>query len=113
MEWKEKVEHGLKSGMESSKKFFAKARDKAKDIGDYGVLSLEVKQLQVKHDDLIARLGSITFHLLEIEGKGSISSRTPELRDLLSEIKATSGMLAAKREAMKRSDEHPAEEKDI
>jgi hypothetical protein len=113
MEWKQKVEYGLKSGMETSKKIFEKARDKAKDIGDYGVLSLEVKQLQGKHDDLIARLGSLTFHLLEIEGKGSISSRTPELKELLSEIAATTEMLSDKREAMKRSDEHPAEEKNI
>lgn len=112
MDWKKKVEQGLKTGVESSKKLFEKAREKARDIGDYGVLSLEVKQLQSRHDDLVAKLGSVTFHLLEVEGRSSVSSRTPEIKELISGIASTSEMLASKREAMNRSEHRESEEGD-
>jgi hypothetical protein len=104
MDWKRRVEEGLKSGVQSSKKIFSGARERAKDLGDYSVLALEVKQLQARHDDLITQLGALTFHLLNIEGKGSVSARTPELKELLEEIETVSSRLADKREAMKSFD---------
>ena len=102
MDWKKQMENGLKSGISSSKKFFEKAKDKAKDIGDYSVLVLEVKQLQTKHDELVSQLGALCYHLLMIEGKGSISSRSPELKDLLVDLESTSALLASKREKLKK-----------
>lgn len=96
------MEQGLQSGISGSRKLFEMAKGKAKDIGDYGVLSLEVKQLQTKHDDLVSRLGVQVYHLLMVDGKGSLSSRSPELKDLLADIESTSSLLAVKRERLKR-----------
>lgn len=99
-----KVEEGLKSGVDSSKRLFDRAKERARDIGDYSVLSLEIRQLQARHDDLVSRLGSSVFHLLVEEGRGSISSRTIELRDMLAELEDVSTRLAEKREALQHLD---------
>lgn len=103
-DWKKKVEEGLKSGVDSSKRLFDRAKERARDIGDYSVLSLEIRQLQARHDDLVSRLGSSVFHLLVEEGRGSISSRTIELRDMLAELEDVSTRLAEKREALQHLD---------
>ncbi|WP_051086152.1 hypothetical protein [Sediminispirochaeta bajacaliforniensis] len=109
-DWKKRVEKGLKSGVDSSRRLFDRAKERARDIGDYSVLSLEIRQLQARHDDLVSSLGSSVFHLLVEEGRGSVSSRTTELRDILAELEDVSTRLAEKREALQHLDAAEGEE---
>lgn len=105
MDWKKRLEDGMKTGVKTSRKVLGKAKSRAKDIGDYSVLSLEVRQLQSKHDDLVAKLGALTFHLLQHEQRGSISAKTADVKELLAEIEEVSEHLARKRQALNERDE--------
>ena len=58
MSFSEKMKEMLDQGVAASKEFAAKAGAKAQDLGERGVLMLEIKQLENQTEKLIGRLGA-------------------------------------------------------
>ena len=104
MNWKKKVSRGFNQGIDQSKIILGKAKQQALTIGEQTMLNAEIKELNIKENKLYASLGKEIFELLMNRGRSSVSSRTPEIKDVFSEIEliiselATKNMLVQKEE---------------
>ena len=78
----ETIDHGLKN----SKELFGKAREKAKDLGEIGVVRFEIKQLESQAEKLIAKLGAKVYEALIVEGQKTVSGNTADVKEILNAI---------------------------
>jgi hypothetical protein len=108
MDWKEKLEKGLHQGIDSSKRLFDTAKKQAQKLGEQGVLSLEIKQLESKNNDLIRKLGERVYELLSVEGQSTVSARSTGVKEIVSELKDVRELLEKKRGELKKENEENA-----
>jgi hypothetical protein len=92
----------LNSSLAASKKWFDQAKTRARELGDQSVLSLEVRQLESRHTDLLTKLGSQVYDLLVEEGRSTISSRSSGVKETVEEVQQTRQLLEEKREKLHR-----------
>jgi hypothetical protein len=97
MDWKERFEQGLNSSLSASKKIINDAKTRARELGDQSVLSLEVRQLESRHTDLLTKLGSQVYNLLAEQGQSTVTSRSAGVKETLEEIEQTRELLEEKR----------------
>ncbi|MDR2133875.1 MAG: hypothetical protein LBP27_02115 [Treponema sp.] len=84
MGFSERMKELLDQGVAASKEFAVKAGAKAQDLGERGVLMLEMKQLEGQAKKLMGRLGAEVYKAFE---KGSsVSFGDPEISAILGEI---------------------------
>ena len=86
MSFRDRIQQTIGEGLQSSRELFDKARDKAQDLGEMGVLKLEIRQLDNQAEKLFARLGSKVFDLLVDQNAGTVSRATPEVDKLIDEL---------------------------
>ena len=86
MEFTDRMKQVFDRGLESSRELFSKARDKAQDLGEKGVLKFEIMQLESQAEKLMAKLGTRCYEALTQEGAESVSINTAGVHDLISEI---------------------------
>jgi len=86
MTFSERMRELLDQGVEASKDFAVKAGAKAKDLGERGVLAIEVKQLEIQAQKLLGRLGNVTYQALSERNQDSVGKDMPEVRILLAEL---------------------------
>jgi len=86
MTFSERMRELLEQGFAASKDFAIKAGAKAQDLGERGILMLEVKQLESQAQKLIGRLGTEAYRSFVDDNKTEISRDTPEISGILSEI---------------------------
>ena len=86
MTFSERMKEILDQGMAASKDFAVKAGGKAQELGERGVLMLEIKQLETQAQKLINRLGNEAYHLFTEQGNITISSDSAPLKGILTEI---------------------------
>ena len=86
MDFFEKMQGGLSDGLAVSRDLFRKAKDKAKDLSEIGVLKYEIKQLENMSEKLASRLGVTVYQVLCEGGQGTVSKRTPGVREVIDEI---------------------------
>ena len=101
MDFMERMKEALAAGMEGSKDFFEKARDKMHEFGESSVLRLEIRQLEAQAKQELATLGTIVYQLLIDEEKGSVSSKTPELKDVFTKLEGIKQQIADKEKQAK------------
>jgi capsule polysaccharide export protein KpsE/RkpR len=82
----EKAQDWGERGISASREFVNKAGAKAQDLGERGVLMLEIKQLEGQAQRLISRLGAEAYSAFAERGESSVSSDTPAVQALLTEI---------------------------
>jgi len=102
MDWKEKLEKGFSQSLDTSKKILDGAKEQAKKIGEQGVLSLEVKQLESKRTDLLLDLGGRVYDLLHDQGQSSVTSRSVGVKETMEELNEVILLLGEKRVALKK-----------
>ncbi|MEW5818097.1 MAG: hypothetical protein AB1798_22240, partial [Spirochaetota bacterium] len=83
MDFMEKMQKTINQGLSASKELFGKAKEKAKDLGEQGVLKFEIMQLENQAEKLIAKLGSRVYEVLAIESQNTITKKTSGIKDLL------------------------------
>nr|AGS53327.1 hypothetical protein [uncultured bacterium contig00014] len=88
----------LDQGVAVSKEFAVKAGAKAQDLGERGVMMLEIRQLESQAQKLIGRLGAETYQTFTERGEQTVSAESAPIKSLLSEI-ATIRESIEKREA--------------
>jgi ABC-type transporter Mla subunit MlaD len=83
----------LDQGAQVSKEFLSKAGAKAQDLGERGVLALEIRQLESQGRKLLERLGNQVYRLLAEEGAESVAASDPAIRDILSDLASLKGAI--------------------
>jgi ABC-type transporter Mla subunit MlaD len=83
----------LDQGAQASKDFLNKAGAKAQNLGERGVLTLEIKQLESQARKLLERLGNSVYRLFAEESAESVSASEPEIEDILSKLTTIKGTI--------------------
>ncbi len=104
MDWREKLEKGLAQSIDQSKSLLGKASDRARELGEQGVLSLEVRQLEAKLKENYHKLGERVYQVLIEDEQSTVSARTNGVKDLVEEIEAAKELLEEKRAALHTED---------
>jgi hypothetical protein len=97
MTFSERMKDMLDQGWAASKEFAVKAGAKAQDLGERGILMLEIKQLEGQAQKLLTRMGNEAYIAFVERDQPAIDRDTPEFRAIL-------GELAAVREAIERKE---------
>jgi hypothetical protein len=88
MTFSDRLKDVLEKGVEASKEFAIKAGAKAQDLGERGVLMLEIRQLEGQAQKLAGRLGTEVYEAFAERGETSVSAETPAINALLADITA-------------------------
>ena len=97
----DKLQETIDQGLKNSKDLFGKAKDKAKDLGEIGVIKFEMKQLESQAEKIIAKLGSKVYEVLVVDEQKTVSAVTPGVKEILSAIAGVKSELEAKEEQLK------------
>ena len=102
MSFLEKLQETIDQGLKNSKDLFGKAKDRAKDLGETGVIRFEIKQLENQAEKLIAKLGSKVYEVLVVENQKTVSAATADIKDILNAISGVRDDIEAKEEQLKK-----------
>ena len=86
MAFSERMKELLDQGVAASKEFAVKAGAKAQDLGERGVLMVEIKQLESQAQKLIGRLGAEVYQSFTERGESTLSPESTPIKTILSEI---------------------------
>ena len=86
MTFSERMMELLDQGIAATKDFALKAGAKAQDLGERGVLMIDIKQLEMKAQKLLARLGNETYVAFAERNQESIGRETPEIAVIMGEL---------------------------
>lgn len=86
MTFGEKMKDFLEKGLETSRDFMTKAGAKAQDMGEKGVLKLEIAQLQSQAQKLLARLGTEVYTAISEKDAETLTASDPEIATLVAQI---------------------------
>jgi peptidoglycan hydrolase CwlO-like protein len=104
MGFRDRVQDAINQGLKSSRELFDKAKSKAKDLGEKGVLRIEISQLDNQIEKLFAKLGSSVYRVLVEEEHNTVSRSTPEVKELLDDISDVRGRIEEKEQELKDFD---------
>lgn len=102
MDFMQKIQSTLNQGLDSSRDLFFKARERARELGDKGVLKFEIMQLENQAEKLMGKLGSKTYEVLITEDHSTVSKKTPDIRELLQEIEDVRKRIEEKEKLLKQ-----------
>jgi len=93
MTFYERMMELLDQGMTASKEFAAKAGAKAQDLGERGILMIEIKQLEAKAQKLLGRLGNEIYLAFTEQNQESIERNSPGIAPILAELSSLRDLL--------------------
>jgi hypothetical protein len=82
----EKMKELLEQSAQTSKELASKASAKAQNLGEQGVLILEIKKLKGHIEKLIDSLGNLAYQAFVTDGLESIHAQDPGIKQILDEI---------------------------
>jgi hypothetical protein len=86
MTFSERMMEVLDQGIAATKDFALKAGAKAQDLGERGVLMVDIKQLEMKAQKLLTRLGNETYVAFAERNQESIGKDAPEISAIMGEL---------------------------
>ena len=86
MTFSERMKGLLDQGVAASKDFAVKAGEKAQELGERGVLMLEIKQLESQAQKLINSLGNESYRMFAELGITTISNDDIPIKGILTEL---------------------------
>ena len=87
MDFWSRVKDAVDKGLVASKDALGKAGEAARDLGEKGVLKIEIRELENRIKDLLRSLGFYVYEQFEKEGKASVTSKNTELTKILDLIR--------------------------
>ncbi|MFQ3620634.1 MAG: hypothetical protein SNJ78_06790 [Spirochaetales bacterium] len=84
MDFNQRLQEVFDKGISVSKDILQKAKEKAQELGEKGLLKLEIKHLEDQASQLLGRLGVETYNAF-VSGKKTLS-RTATIESLINEI---------------------------
>jgi len=85
MNFSERMKELFDQGLSASKDFASKAGAKAQDLGERGIMMLEMKQLENQAGKLVSRLGNEVYRSFVENNEEAINRDTPEIKTILGE----------------------------
>jgi hypothetical protein len=101
MAFSDRMRELVDQGVAASKEFAVKAGAKAQDLGERGVLMLEIKQLENQARKLIGRLGTEAYQTFTERGEETLSRDSAPVKALLADIAAARESIEAKEAELK------------
>ncbi|MBN1412773.1 MAG: hypothetical protein JW969_18135 [Spirochaetales bacterium] len=101
MSFWDRMQKVIGQGIDASKAALDKAKDKAKELGEKGILTYEIMQLEKLLESKITEFGTLSYDLLVEQKRGSISKDTKEIKNLIIEIQGIETKITDKEEALK------------
>jgi len=101
MTFSERMKEMLDQGVAASKDFAVKAGAKAQDLGERGVLMIEVKQLESQAQKLIGRLGTEAYRTFTEREEETLSRESSTVKSILAEIAVVKESIEAKEAELK------------
>jgi len=86
MTFSERMRDLLEQGWAASKEFAIKAGAKAQDLGERGMLMLDIKQLEGQAQKLLTRLGNETYIAFTERNQNTIDRGNVVFRTILDEL---------------------------
>jgi hypothetical protein len=86
MTFSERMKDLLEQGWAASKDFAIKAGEKAQDLGERGMLMLEIKQLENQAKKHISRLGSEVYAAFTERDQSTVDRETGEIKMILDDL---------------------------
>jgi hypothetical protein len=86
MTFSERMKELLDQGVAASKELALKAGAKAQELGEKGILLLEIKQLEGQAQKFIGRLGNEAYKVFVERSQDTLDKNAPEVESLLAEI---------------------------
>jgi len=92
----------LDQGVAVSKDFAIKTGAKAQDLGERGMMMLEIKQLEGQAQKLIGRLGTEAYQAFAERGEMTLSAESDAIKPILSDIATARKSIEQKEAELKR-----------
>ena len=86
MSFSDRMKELLDQGVTVSKEFAVKAGAKAQDLGERGVMMVEVRQLEGQAQKLIGRLGAEVYQTFTEKRESTVSADSTVINSILTEI---------------------------
>jgi hypothetical protein len=86
MTFGERMKELMDQGLAASKEFMIKAGAKAQDLGERGILMLEIKQLEGQAQKLITRMGNDAYIAFTERDQSVIEREQAEFKNTLRDI---------------------------
>jgi hypothetical protein len=86
MTFSERMRDALEQGWAVSKELAAKAGAKAQDLGERGILMLEIKQLENQAQKLLSRMGTEAYFAFTDKGQGTINREDLPFKTFIEEL---------------------------
>ena len=102
MDFKDRLQKSLDKGLSVSKDLLGKAKVKAKDLSDIGVLKFEISQLKKQEERVYEQMGKEVFTMLVVEGHATVSKKTPALKKYIEDLEDLQKRIQGKEELLKK-----------
>jgi hypothetical protein len=103
MGFMDRMKEMVGQGLEVSRDLVNKAGAKAQDLGEKGVLKLEMMQLENQAQKLFGRLGLEVFSAFEERGQKTITRDSPTVREIIDELVSIQAAIEKRSEDLKKS----------
>ena len=88
MSFWDRMEQIVNQGLESSRDILGKAKEKAKDLGEMGLLRYEITQIERQAEKKFSQLGAAVYEMLVLKDQATVSKEAvKELLDDVQEFK--------------------------
>jgi hypothetical protein len=82
------MEEVVNQGLESSREAIGKAKEKAKDLGEKGLLRYDISQIERQAEKKFSQLGAAVYEKLVVKDQATVSREgVTELLDDIQELK--------------------------
>ncbi len=100
MDFWDRVKTTIDKSFDTSKEWFDKAKGAAQELGERGVIRVEIMQLESRAEKLTARLGARVYDLLVKEGRSRVERGSEGIGETIGEIEEIEQRIAEKERAM-------------
>lgn len=109
MNFTERMKEIMKKSFENTLSLMEKASEKARELGEKGILNLELNKLEKDVERKFALVGSEVYSILIENNQQTISKNTPEIKDVLMEIKKLEELMLKKQQELESIDAESGE----
>jgi len=101
MSFWDRMQKVINDGLDASKEMLNKAREKAQDLGEMGILKFEISQLEKQAEKIFLLLGSRAYEIFVEKKEDTIKSDHPEIKNAIQEILNIKKKIEEKEELLK------------
>ncbi len=100
MDFWDRVKTTIDRSFDSSKDWFEKAKGTAHELGERGVLRVEIMQLESRAEKLTAKLGALTYDELVKRDATHVDRDSPGVAEVIEEIESIEQRINEKEAAL-------------